>query len=76
MENNKTINTEALKKAILPGIGSGILTWVFYALIKLLIDKEPMDKTLFSTFGIIFVIVMIIAETLVYYFKYKNEKKQ
>ena len=73
MENDKT-NMEALKKAILPGIGSGILTWVFYALINLLIDKKPMDQTLFSTFGIIFGIVMIIAEILAYYFKFKKEK--
>lgn len=76
MENDKTKNMEALKKAILPGIGSGILTWVFYALINLLIDKTPMDQTLFSTFGIIFCVVMIIAEILVYYFKFKKEKKQ
>ena len=76
MENDKTKNMEALKKAILPGIGSGILTWVVYALINLLIDKKPMDQTLFSTFGIIFCVVMIIAEILVYYFKFKKEKKQ
>ena len=76
MENDKTRNMEALKKAILPGIGSGILTWVVYALINLLIDKKPMDQTLFSTFGIIFGVVMIIAEILVYYFKFKKEKKQ
>ena len=76
MENDKTKNMEALKKAILPGIGSGILTWVFYALINLLIDKTPMDQTLFSTFGIIFCVVMIIAEILAYYFKFKKEKKQ
>ena len=76
MENDKAKNMEALKKAILPGIGSGILTWVFYALINLLIDKKPMDQTMFSTFGIIFGIVMIIAEILAYYFKFKKEKKQ
>lgn len=76
MENDKSKNMEALKKAILPGIGSGILTWVVYALINLLIDKKPMDQTLFSTFGIIFGIVMIIAEILAYFFKFKKEKKQ
>ena len=76
MESNKNNHAEVLKKVILPGIGSGLLTWVFYALINLLIDKKPMDQTLFSTFGIIFCIVVIIAEILAYYFKYKKEKKQ
>ena len=76
MENDRTKRMEALKKAILPGIASGLLTWVFYALITLLIDKKPMDQTLFSTFGIIFCIIVSIAEILAYYFKFKKEKKQ
>ena len=76
MENDKAKRMEALKKALLPGIGSGLLTWVFYALICLLIDKKPMDQTLFSTFGIIFCIVAIIAEILAYYSKFKKAKQQ
>ena len=76
MENDKTRHMEALKKAILPGIGSGLLTWVFYALITLLIDKIPMEQTLFSAFGIIFCVVVSIAEILAYYFKFKKAKKQ
>ena len=75
MESNKTNRTGFLKKVILPGIGSGLLTWVFYALISLLVDKKPMSQTLFGTFGIIFCIVTVIAKTLAYYFKYKKAKK-
>ena len=70
------MNMEALKKAIPAGIGSGILTWVFFSLFELLIDKKPMNETLFSTFNIIFLIVVSLIETFVYYRKFtKGEKK-
>ena len=76
MEDNKIKPKDVLIMAVLPGIGSGLLTWVFYALICLLVDKKPMDQTLFSTFGIIFCIVVTIVEILAYYFKLKRSKKQ
>ena len=76
MENDKINYAEVLKKVILPGIASVLLTWVFFALINLLIEKKPMDQTLFSTFGIIFCIVTIVVETFAYYSKYKKAKKQ
>ena len=76
MERNKPNRDEMLKKVILPGIGSGLLTWILYGVIVLLVDKKPMDQTLFGTFGIIFGIVIIIAEILAYYFKFRNAKKQ
>ena len=70
------MNLDALKKAIPAGIGSGVLTWVFFSLFELLIDKKPMNETLFSTFNIIFLVVMSLVETFVYYRKFaKREKK-
>lgn len=71
------MNKDALKKALPLGIGSGILTWVFLSLFELLISKKPMNETLFSTFGIIFLVVSILIETFSYYRKYaKTEKKE
>lgn len=67
---------ESTEKAIPAGIGSGILTWVFFSLFELLIDKKPINETLFSTFNIIFLVIMSLAETFVYYRKFaKSEKK-
>ena len=69
------MNMNALKKALPAGIGSGVLTWLFFSLIELLIDKKPMNETLFSTFNIIFLVIMCLVETFVYYRKFsKNEK--
>lgn len=70
------MNMDALKKAVPAGIGFGILTWILFSLIELLIDKKPMNETLFSTFNIIFLVIMILVETFVYYRKFaKCEKK-
>ena len=67
---------EALKKAIPLGIGSGILTWVFFSLFELLIDKKPIGETLFSTFNLIFLVIISAVEIFVYYRKFtKGEKK-
>ena len=71
------MNKDALKKAIPAGIGSGILTWVFLSLFELLLDKKPMNETLFSTFGIIFLVGTSLLEIFVYYKKYtKNDKSE
>lgn len=70
------MNMDALKKAVPAGIGSGILTWIFFSLFELLIDKKPMNETLFSTFNLIFLVVISLVEIYVYYRKFsKNEKK-
>ena len=70
------MNMDALKKAIPAGIGSGVLTWVLFSLFELVIDKKPMNETLFSTFNIIFLVVISLIEIFVYYWKFtKNEKK-
>ena len=70
------MNMDALKKALPAGIGFGILTWIFFSLFELLIDKKPLNESLFSTFNIIFLVVMCLIETFIYYRKFtKGEKK-
>ena len=70
------MNMDALKKALPAGIGSGILTWLLFSLFELLFDKKPMNETLFSTFNIIFLVIISLVEIFVYYRKFtKNEKK-
>ena len=70
------MNMDALKKAIPTGIGSGILSWVLFSLFELLIDKKPMNETLFSTFNLIFLVIISLVEIYVYYRKFsKSEKK-
>ena len=70
------MNMDALKKAIPAGIGSGILTWIFFSLFELLIDKKPMNETLFSTFNIIFLVIMSLIEIYVYYRKFADGEKK
>ena len=70
------MDMNALKKALPAGIGFGILTWILFSLFELLIDQKPMNETLFSTFNIIFLVIMILVETFTYYRKFtKDEKK-
>ena len=69
------MNMDALKKALPAGIGSGILTWIFFSLFELLIDKKPLNESLFSTFNIIFLVIMILVETFVYYRKFAKSEK-
>ena len=67
------MNMDALKKALPAGIGSGILTWLLFSLIELLFDKKPMNETLFSTFNIIFLVIISLVETFVYYRKFNKK---
>ena len=57
----------ALKKAILPGILSGLLTWVFYSLLSMWLQKQTFFGAMFSTFGIIFAVVITLVEIWSYY---------
>ena len=70
------MNTEILKKALLRGIGSGVLTWVIYALVfEMLISHTPAKDAFFSRGNIIFLIVITIAEIIVYYFTLSKKAK-
>ena len=68
------MNREALKKAILLGVPSAIVTWVVYGLITMLLDRQTLGEVMFNTLGIVFVIVMSILEVLIYY-RNSSEKK-
>ncbi len=71
------MNMNALKKALPAGIGSGVLTWLFFSLFELLIDKKPMNESLFSAFSIIFLVIVSLVEIFVYYRKFaKNENRK
>ena len=68
------MNKEALKKAILLGVPSAIVTWVVYGMISMLLDRQTLGEVMFNTLGIVFVIVMSILEVLIYY-RNRSEKK-
>ena len=70
------MNMDALKKAIPAGIGSGILSWVLFSLFELLLDKKPMNETLFSTFNLIFLVIISLVEIYVYYRKFSGKEKK
>ena len=61
------MNKEALKKAILMGLPSAVVTWVAYGLITMLLDRQTLGEVMFNTLGIVFAIVMAILEVLIYY---------
>ena len=70
------MNTDILKKALLRGIGSGVLTWGLYALIfEMLIEHKPAKDAFFSRGNIIFLIVITIIEIIVYYFTLSKKAK-
>ena len=70
------MNKEILKKALLQGIGSGVLTWAIYGLVfEMLIEKEPAKEAFFGTGNIIFLIVICIVETIAYYFTLSKKSK-
>ena len=70
------MNKNALKKALPAGIGSAVLCWVFLSLFELLIDGKPMSETLFSTYGLVFLVVMIPLETYLYYRKFAKKQER
>ena len=70
------MNMDALKKALPAGIGSGILTWLLFSLIELVIDKKPMNETLFSTYNLIFLVIISLVEIYVYYRKFAGKEKK
>ena len=71
------MDKEILKKALLRGIGSGVLTWVIYALVfEMLIDHKPANEAFFSTGNIIFLVVVSLVEIIAYYFTLSKKAKQ
>lgn len=72
------MNKEALKKALLYGISSGIVTWLIYGLVfRLLIDKKPFKEALFGSDSIVFFVICAVVEVIVYYVQQaKKAEKQ
>ena len=69
------MDKEILKKALLRGIGSGLCTYLIYALVfNMLIDHKPFQEAFFSTFSLVFLAVIVIAEILAYYFTLSKKK--
>lgn len=72
------MNLEALKKALIRGIPTGIASWLIYGLVfRLLIDKKPFKEALFGRDSIIFLIIVVIVEIIIYYVDlYRKSKKE
>ena len=68
------MNMDALKRALLKGIPSGILSWLLYAgVFGMLIDKQPAKTAFFERSTILFFVVVTVVEVVLYYI---NEKKK
>ena len=69
---------DALKKALLCGIPSGIMTWLNYGLVfRMLIDKIPFSEALFSRDSIVLLVICAVVEVIAYYVReIKKAKKQ
>ncbi len=66
-----------LKKALLMGIGSGVLTWVIYALVfEMLIEHKTAGEAFFSLGSVIFLIIFAVMETVSYYFSLRKKKEE
>lgn len=64
------MNSEALKKALLRGIPSGIVSWLIYGLVfQMLIDKEPFKEALFGRDSIVFLVIIVIVEIVAIYLR-------
>jgi len=64
-----------LKKALLLGVGSGVLTWIIYALVfEMLIEHKPANEAFFSLGSIIFLVVFAAAEIISYYCSLRKKK--
>ena len=68
---------EALKKALLQGVASGVVTWLIYGLVfQMLIDKEPFGEALFGWDSIVFLVIITIAEVVLYYLRQAKGAKK
>ena len=57
-----------LKKALLRGFCSGVVTWVIFALgYEMLIYHEPAKDAFFSRGSIVFLIIITVVEIIIYY---------
>lgn len=70
------MNKEALKKALLYGIPSGIASWLIYGLVfRMLIDKKPFKQAMFSADSLIFLAAVTIIQMIGYYIRINKKAK-
>ena len=71
------MNIAALKKALLQGVASGVVTWLIYGLVfQMLIDKEPFKEALFGWDSIVFLVIITIVEVVLYYLRQAGGTKK
>lgn len=64
------MSKEALKKALLQGIPSGVVTWIMYGLVfRMLIDKVPFKEALFSQDSLVLLVIVTIVEVIACYIR-------
>ena len=66
-----------MKKALLQGVASGVVTWLIYGLVfQMLIDKEPFGEALFGWDSIVFLVIITIVEVVLYYLRQARGTKK
>ena len=66
-----------MKKALLQGVASGVVTWLIYGLVfQMLIDKEPFKEALFGWDSIVFLVIITIVEVVLYYLRQAKGAKK
>lgn len=70
------MNKEALKKALIKGIPTGIFGWIFFGLFNLVLNKQPFTEAMFSTETLAFGGALIILDIIVYYFSIRKSQKE
>ena len=67
---------DKIKKALMRGVPAGLLTGVFYGLLRMLYDKMPFRDAFLSRSTILFAAVIVVVEVVVYYVKLSREEKK
>lgn len=71
------MDKDVLKKALLQGAGTGVLTWIIYGLVfQMLIDGEDFKDALFSKDSLIFLAVVVVVEIILYYIMLSKKEKK
>lgn len=69
------MNKEALKKALMQGIPTGIASWLIYGLVfRALVDKKPVGEALFGRSSLVFLVIITVVEIVLYYFTSAKKK--
>ena len=61
------MNKDALKKAFLHGIPTGVIAWFFYGLFTSLFDDDSIFELMFESSGILFAVCMTVTAVVFCY---------